>query len=366
MKSVFSRVDHRLVSFVVALAAGVLAAGAAAAQEDEAPEGAPDLIPEDVVGTESDEEVEAGWHPMLKASGNLALGHNKSVVGNPDGTNLTLGYLINGKADYMDDTLQHEWKNKLLWQLGYTRTPTIDLMVKSADVLDVKTAYLYHLPSAPWLGPFAAFRLKAQVFPGYDVRGEEKTVTRLDPDGEREPRQDELGNPIGDRVYDAGEKIKLTDAFAPTSLRETVGLFALPVDEPEFAVDVRAGFGFWETFVRDGYAVADDEDTPELEVKRMEDSVQLGPEVNLDVEGQIRENVAYGAGVTMMYPVYMTIDSDLKGAELLNTEFDFLLGVKLWEYASLDYNFKAYRVPLVADAWQIQNTLLLSITLQLI
>ncbi|MFO8071162.1 MAG: DUF3078 domain-containing protein [Polyangia bacterium] len=366
MKSVFSRADQRAVSFVAALAVGVSAAGAAAAQEDEAPEGAPDLIPKDVVDTESDEEVEAGWHPTLRVSGNLALGHNKGVVGSPDGTNLTLGYMINGKVDYMDESLQHEWKNKLLWQLGYTRTPAFDTMIKNSDVLDLKSAYLYHIPDLSWLGPFAALRMKSQVFPGYDVPVEEKTVTRLDPDGEREPRYDELGNPIGDRVYDAGDKIKLTEPFAPTSLRETVGLFAVPVDEPEIAVDVRAGFGLWETFVRNGYTVADDEDTPELEVQRMEDSVQLGPEVNLEVDGQLRENVTYGAGVTMMYPIYMNIDSDLEGVELLNAEFDFLLGVKLWEYASLDYNFKAYRVPLVSDAWQIQNTLLLSITLQFV
>jgi len=353
-----------------AAAAGLLVAGALllapdAARAQEPALGAADLLPEDLTPL-GEFEVGTGWTRLLKASGNLAMAHNRNVVGSVDGTNLTLGYLINGGLAYLNETREHEWQNSLDWQLSYTRTPAFDLFLKNIDALDFQTAYLYHIPSAPWLGPFVSFRLKAQVFPGYLVLSEDTTVTRLGPDGEREPRTDLAGNPIGDRVYEAGTKIPLTDAFAPTNLRQTVGLFAIPYEERMAKIDLRAGFGAWEMFVRDGYTIADDEDTPALEIKRMRDSVQLGPEISARITGLIAENVNYGFHATWMYPVWVSIDTELEGIELLNSEYAFLLGVKLWEWASLDYSFKAYRLPLIADQWQIQNGLLLSITLQVI
>jgi hypothetical protein len=351
---------------LVASAALLLAPGLASAQDPPAPApGAADLVPDDVNPLE-EPKIPVGWNKMLKASGNLALSHNKNVVGNPDGTNLTLGFLINGGFGYLNETREHEWENYLDWQLSYTRTPAFDLFIKNMDALDFQTAYLYHIPAVPWFGPFAAFRLKAQVFPGYTVLPAETTVTRLDPQGEREPRTDLAGNPIGDQVYESGKKIPLTDAFAPTSLRETVGLFAIPYEERFAKLDIRAGFGAWEVFVRDGYTIADDAATAALEIQRMQDSVQLGPEVSVKITGLIADNVNYGLYATWMYPVYVSIDTDLEGVDLMNSEYAFLLGVKLWEFASLDYSFKAYELPLIANQWQIQNSLLLSITLQVI
>lgn len=347
----------------VALAVTLMFAGVAAAQEPA--QGSADLLPDDLNPLE-ESKVPVGWSRLLKAAGNLSWAHNKNVVGNPDGSNLTLGYLINGGLGYLNETREHEWQNFLDWQLAYTRTPAFDVFIKNIDALDFQTAYLYHIPALPWLGPFVSFRLKAQVFPGYMVLAEETTVTRLDPQGEREPRTDLAGNPIGDQVYAAGSKIPLTDAFAPTSLRETVGMFAIPYEERLAKLDIRAGFGAWQIFVRDGYTIADDEDTASLEIKRMEDSVQLGPEINVKITGLIRDNVNYGLYATWMYPVYVSIDTELEGSDLLNSEYAVLLGVKLWEWASLDYSFKAYRLPLIADQWQIQNGLLLSITLQVI
>jgi hypothetical protein len=347
------------------LACGALLSAPGVASAQEPALGAADLVPDDLNPVE-EPKIPTGWSKLLKASGNLVLAHNKNVVGNPDGTNLTLGYLINGTLGYLNETREHEWQNFLDWQLSYTRTPAFDLFIKNVDAFDFQTAYLYHVPAAPWFGPFAAFRVKAQVFPGYTVLPAETQVTRLDAQGEREPRTDYLGNPIPDQVYASGTKIPLTDAFAPTNLRETVGVFAIPYEERFAKLDLRAGLGAWEVFVRDGYTIADDAATAALELRRMEDSVQLGPEVSARLTGLIRDNVNYGFHATWMYPLYVSIDTDLEGIDLLNSEYAFLLGVKLWEWASLDYSFKAYRLPLIADQWQIQNGLMLSITLQVI
>jgi hypothetical protein len=158
-------------------------------------------------------------------------------------------------------------------------------------------------------------------------------------------------------------KMEITDAFAPLTLRESVGFFAIPVEIPEFKLDVRLGFGAWETFAQGGYVVEDNPDTADIfELRQMQDPVQLGPELGVRISGLIKTNITYSFSVLLMQPVYHTAETDLEGLDLLNAEFDFVLGVKLWDYLSLDYMFRAYKQPLVVEDWQIQNSLMLSLT----
>jgi hypothetical protein len=312
---------------------------------------------------EEEEETGPGWHPMLSASGNMALSHNQGVVGNPEGLNLMLGYLIASELIYLDQTEQHEWQNILGWQLAYQRTATVETFVKSIDSFDFESAYLYHPPPLPWVGPFLAFQLRLAVFPGYDVRAEDTEIVLLDPDGDPVPRTDPTGNfPVPNRVVEAGDRLDLTNAFEPVLLRETVGVFAIPVDKQEIKLDIRVGFAAWETLVQNGKVIKDDDGTPELEIQQLQDTVLLGPELRIKLSGAYKENVIYGLSALLMYPVYHSVDTELEGAEKLNTEFEALLGVKFAPWMSLDYSLKAYRLPFMVDQWQIQNALLLSLT----
>jgi hypothetical protein len=63
-----------------------------------------------------------------------------------------------------------------------------------------------------------------------------------------------------------------------------------------------------------------------------------------------------------MFPMYTSIDTDLTGFDLLNTDLSFKVGLKMSKWASLDYVFSAKRVPVMVDQWQIVNNLVLSIT----
>ncbi|MCP4599420.1 MAG: hypothetical protein GY847_02605 [Proteobacteria bacterium] len=351
----------------------VLGAGNALAQDGG--DAQPDLVPDSAEGL--DEGTQPGWHPLLKASFNFALGHNSNVPGNVDGSNLNFGYLINGGLGYLNDTKEHEWLNALLWQLGYTRTPVVDALIKSVDGIDFKSTYLYHIPAIPWFGPFVAFRMSTPMLPGYDIRPGDSNVLKLSPTEEQQFDDDgnlvdEDGNAIDanhERVDTilGGNNINLTGPFAPLTLRESLGLFAIPVDKKAFKLDIRLGFGIWETFARDGYLVEDNEDTAEiLELRQMQDPVQAGPELGFTASGLIRDNVTYAFNALLMQPVYHNADTDLEGFELLNAEFEFLLGIKLWEWASLDYSFKAYKQPLIVDDWQIQNGLLFSVNFSIV
>lgn len=347
------------------------------APQARAQQGGPDYIPESAEGLET--KTKAGWHPRLKLSGNFATGQSQDVPGSPDGVSFQFGYLINGELNYLDDSEEHEWMNSLLLQLGYSQTPVVDALVKSVDTIDLKSTYLFHIPGASWFGPFVAFRLSTSMLRGYDVRGEDTQVLRLEVGEEVVTDTDADGNPLDDNgdIVDAthsrvesiaaGETIDLTGAFAPLILRESVGLFAIPTDAEAFRLDIRLGFGAWETFVGDGYVLDDNKDTETLlELRTMQDSVQAGPEFGVLVKGAIGANLTYGASALLMQPVVHSADTDLEGLELLNAEFEGIVGVKPWEFLSLDYSFKVYKQPLIVDAWQIQNNILLSVTFDII
>ncbi|MCK9461057.1 MAG: hypothetical protein M0R80_15595 [Proteobacteria bacterium] len=354
------------------IAALVAVPGLAGAQED------PTVIPESTDEMKTG-AAESGWHPLLKAAANFSLSHTKGVPGTVDGVTVSFGYLINAGLGYLNDTKEHEWANTLLMQLSYNKTPAVDSLVKSLDVIDFKSSYLYHIPAVPWLGPFMSFRLTTPMLPGYDVRPTATNVLRLDNDEQLTFSEYDATRPVdaeGNAIdadhprvenMPANRQISLTGAFAPLTLKEAVGLFAMPIDKPEAKLDIRVGFGAWETFVRDGYYVDDNKDTVDLlELRQMQDAVQLGPEVGIGLTGTVRQMVTYGLNAQFMQPVYHNADTDLEGIELLNMEFGALLGVKVAEWMSVDYSFSAVKQPLLVDQWQIVNGLMISLTFNVV
>ena len=314
----------------------------------------PGYIPEEV--TAAAEEEDTGWDPSLSASANFSMSSNKNVVGNVDGLTLSLGLMLNGSLGYLSSNRVHEWQNTLSWGLGATRTPTVPVFGKSLDDLDFETMYLIHLKKAPWFGPFVGLALDTALLPTDYITAEPVGIERYEVDG----------TVSSSHTYDALEKIPLTPSLAPTSLRQSLGVFATPLQRDAINFEIRTGIGAWETFTRDGFVIADDDATDVLELQRLQDSVQLGAELHLTAGGQFNEIVTYTARVALMQPFVHNAETELEGFELLNTEFEFLLGVKLTRWASLDYQFKAFRVPLVLDDFQIQNGLLLSVNANLI
>jgi hypothetical protein len=320
----------------------VLIAGPAVAQ-------IPDYVPDKIDAT-ADKQA-PGWHPMLKASGTGAFSHASNVVGTDDGSTWNLGLVINGGLDYRSPT-GHIWENVLKYQLTYSKTPLFEEFYKSLDNFDFSSTYLYELPAAPWLGPFASFRALTSLFPGYVIRPVNTDLKLLNKEGTL----------IDDtEILLANEKLDLTDSFSPTTLRESVGMFARPVQKRIIEFQARLGAGAWEVFVRDGLTIDTEEDGV-LTVREMQDSIQLGGELELTAKGVITDGVNYGAKAGFMMPFYHNATTDLEGADLLNMEFEATLGVKLTTWASLDYALKAYKYPLIVNDWQMSSSLLLTAT----
>lgn len=298
---------------------------------------------------------EFGWKYRLKASANLSFSHNSKVVGQADGANWTLGFLVDGGLDYTHKG-GHVWTNALKWQLTYTRTPVIDRFAKSLDAFDLVSSYLYRIPKLKWFGPYASFTLKTALLPGYTVKAQDVTVKRLD----------SAGALVKTEHVKAQQEISLTLAFAPTMLRQSIGAFAEPVNRKDLRILFQLGLGAWETMVSDGYTLADDEATPELEIKALQNSVSFGAEINAEIRGTYRKLLNYGLKITLMLPFVHNIETKLSGIDLLAKELEASLGFKLTRWASLDYTFKAVQLPLVAPDWQIQNGMLLTLTANLI
>lgn len=290
-----------------------------------------------------DDAVKDGWTPLLNVGFNGAMNDSRKVVGQSDGTTLTAGLLLNGAAN-----LHHghqDWENTLVFALAESRSPTIDSWTKTTDSLDLVSSYFLALPKVHWIGPFARAKLNTPVLPGAIVYAD---ATDLVIDG---------GAP---ETLDAQTRRKVTGAFEPLALRQSLGAFARPVKEDELTATLTLGVGAIETFARGGLAVTDDDTTTTLELSTIPTSFQAGAEVELQATGAPSANTTYTLGVNALYPFLVTGDSELTGLDLLNLDVNGKFSVKLAKWLSVDYVLTVKRAPQIVDAWQLQNGVLLS------
>jgi hypothetical protein len=290
-----------------------------------------------------------GLATRLAVGANTSFGNNRSVVGQTDGSTLNLGLSFDSAADYNQG--KHEWRSTLAFGEGLTRTPVLPVFVKSRDSLTLESIYLYHY--VPTFGPFARFSLATSMFRGTDVRPELVTYLVARTDG----------------TVDAitADKLTLTGPFRPLTLKESVGPFWRPITGEKANLELRAGAGARQTFAESQLAISDDDKTPELEVKELDDISQLGVEGVIAFWGTVSaKTVTYRVGVEVMVPLaYSDLPAtDTRGSlELANIEIGGALSFKLVEWASLDYELKAVREPQLLDAFQVQNNLLLTMGL---
>ena len=111
-------------------------------------------------------------------------------------------------------------------------------------------------------------------------------------------------------------------------------------------------------------AINDDGDTPEIELVELSDSWQAGGEGVLEVWGDLEDKkVSYRASVEVLVPFAQSdapIRDDKSIVEYTVVEMKAALSFRLVSWATLDYELGALREPLVLDAWQVRNQLLLN------
>lgn len=326
-------------TLALVLAAGSLLSGPLALGQD--------IIEEDLKKTVAETEPESkdGWKLGLTLGSNISFNHNSNVVGVQDGVNFQLGALLGAYAN--GRTGEHEWLNSLDLKETFTKTPSIDLFLKSNDELSIKTTYLYHIPDVDWLGPFVRASMVASVFAGFDARPDDTDILKTMNDG----------TVVAEGVA-AQHPITLTSAFEPTKLKEVAGLFANPVDLESAKLQVQLGVGSNQIFTGEGFVITDDDKTPELEMTQLEDYIQVGAELEITLGGKLQKIISWGANTSFFQPFYSSETRELSGIDLMTITMTANISVKLAEWASLDYVLGAKREPLILDDWQVSNGLL--------
>lgn len=347
-----NRTTRRAALGAVMLATSLIA-GNAVAQAAEAQDGAAKL---EEIKKKAEEVAKRtdGWKNKLDLGATGSANSSSNVVGSTDGATYQIGVVLLGEAKLKRG--QHGWDNELKVQHAQTRTPVIDGFVKSADSLDAVSTYTFHVESTPWLGPYGRLKLNTQVLSGYDVRAEKISVVRTDLDGTTRTSE----TPVG-------ESTNITGMFEPLVLTESAGLFMHPFEDKAFILHSKLGAAMQHIVVRDGYAVKGyDAPTTTLSLQQLETAHQAGAELELDVKGQLTEQVGWGAKANFFYPLYSTAETKFEGLDALNTDLSGKVSVKLARWASLDYVVSIKRIPLILDDWQVQHGLLLSTAFSLL
>lgn len=307
----------------------------------------------------------SGWDTTLSIGGTMAFANNSNVAGQMNGSSFSFGLKLDAAVDY--NHLAHELRNTLNVAAAVTRTPVIDEFVKTTDILSFESIYLYHV--VDWFGPFARFQLTSAMFPGRDVRTGKATYVVTLPDGStRTLAATGTGcdpNPDGTLPQTCRTSLSLSDGFRPLTFKQSLGVFVQPFQSDPVTVELRGGAGAQEVIAKNQYAVADDPLTASVvELKQLTNANQLGAELALSVWGTlVDKRVVYKANANLMTPfAYPALPpgDDRKAFQLTNVQIDASLSFKLIEWASIDYQLRAIRQPQILDAFQVQNTLLLT------
>lgn len=307
----------------------------------------PDYIPTEAANSEGKGEGEEGWDLTLTIGATVNFNQNDAVIGQPDGSTWTLGGKLQFGADYFKGG--HEVRNNLDVSNTWTRTPVVPEFVRSNDNVRLESIYYYHLDAISWLGPFARFQLQTSAFTGADVQPEESEyqITKLN----------------GTVETVTADRLKLTTPLEPLVLKESLGGFARPIAAKAASLEMRLGLGAQQIFAKGALAVGDDGDTPQIEVTELDDSIQAGAEFVATFGGEILgKRLTYSTGVDVLVPFYNSggeID-DRGPVDLANIDFYARASIKVVSWASLDYEFRALRQPLLLDEFQVQNNLLLT------
>lgn len=325
-----------------------LTASTAVAQDTErlAEELAPEEIAAAALAARDPATRPDGWYYRLAFGASGALSHSENVVGSVDGLTIALGVLVSGGVEFISGP--HEWLLNLNVEHQQTQTPVVEGFIKSIDNLELATLYLYRIESVPWLGPYVRARMQTNIFEGFTRYPDDVVTVRSRLDGTTETES-----------IRSGEKISLTGSFEPILLHESAGVFAEPIRSRPFTLKSKLGIGGQHIFVRDGYAVTDDEDTEEFELTELQSSNAFGAELEFELLGTVADNVSWILVTNFFYPFIDSYDGDISGVDLFHVTTTLGASVGLASWLSLDYGLNFKRQPFIIDEWQISNQLLL-------
>lgn len=293
-----------------------------------------------------DGTLDGGWDGTLSLSATFNVVSNSSVVGQPEGESFLGGGALRGGLDYVVGP--HEWRNTLLLQQSWAKTDAIDEWLKNNDLLELESLYHYYI--IDWAGAFGRLNLQTSIFEAEQVTAE--PITYIGPDG----------TPL------VADRLALADAFEPLTINESIGAFLAPVRSTPLNVRVRVGAGGRHTLASDVVVLAPDPN-PDGSVPYvvLQDVHQAGLELFGGVDGVLMEKrLTYKAGLSVLLPFLNNDPLERGVGELTRIGATAGLSTSVFDWLSLNYEFKAINDPQLLDEWQVQNSLLLSFNYTLI
>ncbi|MET0343006.1 MAG: hypothetical protein ABW252_18510 [Polyangiales bacterium] len=284
-----------------------------------------------------------GWSYAFTLAANLNVASNRDVVGQVDGNAVLVGGSAIAGVTYLRG--RHQWLNTGSINEAWSRTPALNRVVKSTDVVDLQTLYNFFVN--PYTGPFARLALQTGLVKTDRVTAAPVTYVR---DG------------VPTETVTTS-RLRLSDSFQPFTLSESVGWFAQPVRSEPVNLTGRVGFGGRHTFADGVIAVTGDEDDAGNTLyQRLTDVHQAGAELFAGLDGkQLGGKVLYSVGLTALFPLISNDDTDRSIVALTRVGLSATLGMSVVSWLSVNYALKVVRDPQLIDTVQVQNTMLLSL-----
>lgn len=294
-----------------------------------------------------------GWDRSWRLDFQGLLVNNRKVVGQTPGTSITLGGSSVARLEWLQD--RHEWTNALNFALQYTRDPSLETFIKSLDELSFESFYLYRFPSIDWVGPYASFHFDTSVLKSKDVQTETSDYVVSERDGGQSTA--------------TGKSLKLTRAFAPLSLKESVGAYFRPRQRDVFSPQLLVGVSARETYAKGQRALNDDDATAEIEVIELRNIYQLGSEIKASAKGVLdQERFEYGASASILTPWLNNKASgdDRSALKLSLIEMKTKFSYHFADWIKASYSFLALKDPQLISGFQLSHDLKLTIGLDIL
>jgi len=300
-----------------------------------------EIVPDGAIKS-LDDESRKGFDGMLSIGANLNLASNSNVVGQDDGFSTLFGLSLVTGLDYLYK--RHEVRNTLKISESWARTPVLDEFIKNTDVLEFESLYNYFL--LDWMGLFGRLAMNTAMFKSEAITANPTDYAIARNDGTLESQ--------------TTIRLELAGAFAPFTLNESIGVFADPFNSEPLKLTMRVGFGARETFADGVLASQDDAATPAIELTELSNVYQAGAEGFAGVTGKVLEKINYEVGGSVLIPFINNDDTDRTAMDLARYGVVAQVGTNIFDWMSLNYQFRALKDPQLLDEWQVQNALLLT------
>ena len=299
---------------------------------------AADIVPKD------------GWSNKFKSSGLFSWDFNDNVVGFDTGSTLGLGLELTDKLAWASG--KHDFAINAGYQLAFQKSLALSIWQKTADEASLGLEYLYSIND--WTGFVAKVVGKLHTLEGVDYRGTEYTYI-VD------------GDVAGARRLD---HLKLSSAGFPMAYEEFVGWFVRPVKEPYADLLIELGAQAVQIIADDqAFAETVDVAAKTIHLKKLVNAYEFGVALNLSLGGSIwDDNLNYEFVAGVFYSPFISPKEPVRATfvDKLTSKFGVLLSAKLYEALSLDWKFKAVRLPAMRPEFQLQSNLLLTLNWDLV